>query len=54
MTDKEKQVVAKLEIISELSDSNSVKQLAKVQIEYIKTVSRGEIGFNTDEDKSVD
>lgn len=45
MTDQEKNIIAKLEIIKEMSSEKSVQQLAQVQIEYIKTVSKGNIGF---------
>lgn len=46
MTDPEKQIVAKLEIIEELAQDNSVKQVAKTMIEYIKVVSKGDVGFH--------
>lgn len=46
MTEEEKNIVAKLEIIKELASENSVKQLADVYIQYIKAVSKGKIGFN--------
>lgn len=49
MTDQEKQVIAKLQIIKELATENSVKQLADVQIEYIRAVSKGKIGFQQEE-----
>ena len=51
MTEKEKQVIAKLQIIKEMATEKSVQQLAEVQIEYIKVVSKGKLGFKVDEQK---
>lgn len=45
MTESEKNIIAKLQIIKEMATEKSVQQLADVQIEYIKMVSKGDIGF---------
>lgn len=49
MTDKEKNIVSKLEVIKELATEKSVQQLCQVQIEYIKLVSKGDLGFKENE-----
>lgn len=45
MTNQEKNIIAKLEIIKEMASEKSVQQLADVTIEYIKTASKEEVGF---------
>lgn len=42
---KNKEIVAKLQIVKELATENSVKQLASVMIEYIDANTKGELGF---------
>lgn len=48
MTDQEKNIIGKLQIVKELAEKKETKQLAEIQIEYIKTVSKGKIGFEED------
>jgi len=45
MNDKQKIIVAKLETIKEMADEKSVKQLADVTIEYIKSEAKVDMGF---------
>lgn len=49
MTDQEKNILAKLEIIKEMAQEKSVQQVAEVMSEYIRTVSEGKIGFKENE-----
>lgn len=49
MTEAEKNIIAKLQIIKELAEKNETKQLAQVQIEYITAASKGGIGFGEDD-----
>lgn len=48
MSDKNKQIVAKLQIVKELANENSVKQLASVMIEYINDSNKEKVGFKND------
>jgi hypothetical protein len=45
MTEQEKNIIAKLQIIKEMAGEKSVQQIADVLIEYVKTVSKGKLGF---------
>lgn len=45
MTEKEKNIVSKLEIIKSMSNDVSTKELTNVFIEYISTKEKTPIGF---------
>lgn len=45
MTEHDKQTIAKLEIIKELSDNKAVQLLTDAFVEYIKHSSKKNLGF---------
>lgn len=51
MSDTDKNIVSKLEIIKEMAVEASVKQLSDVMIQYVKSQSKGNIGFSSEDKK---